>query len=261
MTKQSSRRKNSSDTLPGGVRLHKIIAGTGEFSLRSAERAMEEGRVTVNGEPITKKGTRADPERDRIVVDGHLINVETVRRYLIMNKPKGVVTTRADEKGRKTVMDFLPKQYQNLYPVGRLDLMSEGLLILTNDGTLAQAVLAPKNRIQRVYQVKVRNIPDKKTLAKMVSGITLKGVRYNADSVTLTQSTQSNVWLRMALTKGKKHHIRKLCETLGHPVLKLKRVSIGPVTLGNLAPGETRHLPVEMVNRFLKMAGHKRKRN
>ncbi len=244
---------------PSTVRLHKIVAKSGVLSLRAAERAIADGRVSVNGRPVTAKGASADPSKDTIAVDGKVINTETPRVYLIMNKPKGIVTTRDDEKGRKTVMDILPKAYRNLYPVGRLDLMSEGLLLLTNDGDFTQAILSAKTRIERVYQVKVRNIPDRKTLSKMVSGITLEREKLRVHSVSVMETTKSNARLKVTLTEGRKRHVRRLCETLGHPVLKLKRVSIGPISLGNLHSGETRHLPIELVNKIMKMAGRGKK--
>lgn len=257
--KFSTKPKISPDN-PSLVRLHKIVAKSGVLSLRAAERAIAEGRVTVNGVTVDAKGASADPLKDTIIVDGHKIDTGLSRVYLIMNKPKGIVTTRDDEKGRKTVMDLLPESLSNVHPVGRLDIMSEGLLILTSDGDFTQAVLNPKNKIEKVYQVKVRNIPERKTLAKMVSGITIEGDRLKVKSASIIEKTKTNAKLKVVITEGKKRHIRRLCETLGHPVLKLKRVSIGPISLGNLGPGDVRHLPIELVNKTMKMTGCKRKR-
>lgn len=242
-----------------GIRLHKIIAHSGTCSLREAERLIGQGRVKVNGKTVDTKGFAADPAKDVIKIDGVAIETKSTPVYLIMHKPKGYVTTRADEKGRKTVMDILPPRYRNLYPVGRLDITSEGLLIFTNDGDFAQTVMAPKNRVERVYRVKARNIPDKKTLKKMVTGVTIDGDKLKAKEVAIEEKTGPNVWLKVVLTEGKNKHIRRLLEPLGHPVLKLKRVSIGPVSLGGLKPGEVTHLPKEIVNKLMKVAGKRKK--
>ena len=259
MTKIKKTRSTPSgtDTAPR-KRLHKILSSAGVCSLRQAERLIAEGRVSVNGVTVTEKGAAADPSKDVIRVDGKVIKtlVPAARTYLAMNKPKGYVTTRSDEKGRKTVMDLLPEEYRNLYPVGRLDMNSEGLLLFTNDGAFAQAVMAPKNRVERIYKVKVRNVPDRKTIAKMISGITDEGDKLRAESVEIEGVSGGNCWLTMVLTEGKKRHIRRLCQRLGHPVLKLKRLSVGPIRLGDLKPGETRHVKIELVNRLMKAAGH-----
>ena len=249
-----------SQSKPTGVRLHKIIAHAGVSSLREAEKMIAEGRVAVNGKIVSAKGSMADPEDDIIKVDGKRVLTESPRVYLMMYKPKGYVTTRSDEKGRKTVMDLLPKDLKHLYPIGRLDIMSEGLLLLTNDGKFAQDVMAPKRQVIRAYRVKARNIPTEKTLKKMVTGVTIDGDKLRAKSAEVIETTGKNVWLKIELTEGKNRHIRRLLEPLGHPVLKLKRVSVGPVTLTGLKPGELKHLPKELVNKLTKSTGAEQKR-
>ncbi|MGK7344763.1 MAG: pseudouridine synthase [Candidatus Nitrospinota bacterium M3_3B_026] len=238
-------------------RIHKILSAAGVCSLREAERLIDEGRVTVNGKTVTEKGSSADPEKDAIRVDGKIVKTFAPPVYIALHKPKGYVTTRSDERGRKTVMELLPKELSSLYPVGRLDIMSEGLLLFTNDGDFAQAVMAPKNRIKRVYKVKVRNIPDAKAMAKMTSGLTIRGEKLRFAAVEKIGRTGRNAWLKVTLTEGRKRHIRRLLEALGHPVAKLKRVSIGPIILGDLKPGEARHVKKELVNKIMKSAGKK----
>jgi len=242
------------------IRIHKIIAKSGELSLRAAEKAMAEGRVTVNGQVVDKKGSTADPSKDEIRLDGKRIELPEANIYLMLYKPTGFVTTKSDEEGRRTVMDLVPKEYSKLFPVGRLDIMTEGLLLLTNDGQFSQTMLAPKNRIERVYHVKTRNIPDKKTLAKMESGITVEGERLKVASARLISNTKTNARVEMTLMEGKKRHIRRLCQTMGHPAIKIKRISFGPFRLGTLKPGELIHVPVETVNKVKAMASSRSKR-
>ncbi|MBF0169800.1 MAG: pseudouridine synthase [Nitrospinae bacterium] len=239
-------------------RLHKIIARAGAASLREAERLILEGEVSVNGRVVAEKGATADPQNDTIRVSGRIIpkQDEVIPVYLMAYKPKGLVTTRSDDKGRRTVMELLPKKHQNLYPVGRLDTMSEGLLIFTNDGNFAQALLAPKNEVPRVYMVKVRNVPDERVLKKAVSGITVEGEKLKAAEVKIVEVRPTGCWLRVTLLEGKNRHIRRLFEPLGHPVVKLKRIAIGPLTLGNLEPGELRHLSGDQISGLKKATGH-----
>ncbi|MDH4183500.1 MAG: rRNA pseudouridine synthase [Nitrospinota bacterium] len=248
-------KKPAADDAGTKVRIHKIIAKTGRLSLRAAERAIAEGRVDVNGQTVTQKGATADPLHDQIRLDGEWIGHRDPYVYLMMYKPTGYVTTRSDEEGRRTVMDLLPKEYSRLFPVGRLDIMTEGLLLLTNDGDFCQAILAPRNRVERVYHVKVRNIPEKKVLEKMESGITVDGEKLKVISARMASATQNNARLELTLIEGKKRHIRRLCQTLGHPAMKIKRVAFGGLRLGSLKPGEVVHVPVEKINIIKKMAG------
>lgn len=239
------------------VRLHKIIASSGVISRRAAEEMIAEGRVTVNGEVWLKKGEGVDPESAVIKIDGKRIKPADRKIYLAFHKPKGIVTTRSDDQGRKTVMDFLPDEYKGVYPVGRLDIMSEGLVIFTNDGAFAQALIAPKSGVERVYMVKARNVPDAKKIKKMISGVTVEGDRLRAKSVEVAEVVGKNCWLKVVVTEGKNRHVRRLLETLGHPVSKLKRLSIGIITIGDLKPGEVIHIPVETINKQMKLINRK----
>jgi 23S rRNA pseudouridine2605 synthase len=240
------------------VRLHKVIASSGAISRRAAEEMIAKGRVTVNDEVWLKKGEGVDPESVVIKVDGKRVKPAERKIYLALNKPKGVVTTRSDDMGRRTVMDFLPDDYKSVYPVGRLDIMSEGLVIFTNDGAFAQALISPKSGVERIYMVKARNVPDAKKIKKMISGVTVEGEKLKAKSVVVVEVVGKNCWLRVSVTEGKNRHVRRLLETLGHPVSKLKRISIGLVTLGDLKPGEVIHVPVETVNKQMKLINRKR---
>jgi 23S rRNA pseudouridine2605 synthase len=221
-------------------RLQKILSRAGIASRRGAEKIMGEGRVTINGATVRELGTKADATRDDIRVDG--VRVRTAREpvYLLLNKPKGVVTTRHDPEGRTTVMDLVPA-VAGLFPVGRLDVTTEGLILLTNDGAFAERVAHPRYEIARVYHAKVRGVPEPATLARLRSGVRVEGERLGVDDVRLLQA-DNNAWLELRLHEGKHHEVKRLLEAVGHPVAKLKRVAIGPVTARGLEPGQFRSL-------------------
>ena len=221
-------------------RLQKILSRAGVASRRGAEQVMSEGRVTVNGQTVRELGTKADVQADDIRVDGVRIKPPAEPVYLLLYKPRGVVTTRHDPEGRATVMDLVPP-VAGLFPVGRLDVGTEGLLILTNDGAFAERVSHPRYEVPRVYQAKVRDVPTQDTLARLTAGVRVEGERLAADRVTLLEA-ENNSWLELQLHEGKNHEVRRLMEAVGHPVSKLKRISIGPVTAKGLSPGEYRHL-------------------
>jgi pseudouridine synthase len=221
-------------------RLQKILARAGFASRRGAEALMQEGRVTVNGALVRELGTKADPARDDIRVDGVRVKGAGAPVYIVLNKPRGVVTTRRDPSGRPTVMDLVPG-VPGLFPVGRLDLTTEGLILLTNDGAFAERVAHPRFEVPRVYHAKVRGVPDAKTLARLRRGVRLKDALLVVDRVRVVD-VDRHAWVEVALHEGKQHEVRRLLEAVGHPVSKLRRVSFGPVTLRSLAPGEHRPL-------------------
>jgi len=226
-------------------RLQKILSRAGVASRRSAERYMQEGRVTLNGVTAREPGTKADAARDDIRVDG--VRVQSPRGfvYLVLNKPKGVVTTRRDPEGRATVMDFVPR-VAGLFPVGRLDVTTEGLIILTNDGDFAQRVAHPSYEVPRVYEAKVRGVPTPQVLARLRSGVRVLGERMSVDRVRVLEAS-NNAWLELTLHEGKSHEVRRLLGAVGHPVAKLRRVAVGPLSTRGLAPGEFRELrPAEV---------------
>jgi 23S rRNA pseudouridine2605 synthase len=226
-------------------RIQKILSRAGIASRRAAEQVMTDGRVTVNGETVRELGTKADVTTDDIRVDGVRIRPPAAPVYLLLYKPRGVVTTRHDPEGRATVMGLVPP-VAGLFPVGRLDVGTEGLLILTNDGSFAQRVSHPRYEVPRVYQAKVRDVPSHETLARITAGVRVEGERLAADHVRVLEA-DNNSWLELTLHEGKNHEVRRLMEAVGHPVSKLKRVAIGPVTIRGLGPGQFRHLTPQEV--------------
>ena len=229
-------------------RLQKILSRAGIASRRGAETVMSQGRVTVNGVAVTRLGTKADLDRDDIRVDGVRLRPPAAPVYLLLNKPKGVVTTRHDPEGRATVMDLVPA-VQGLFPVGRLDVTSEGVLLLTNDGAFAERVAHPRYEVPRVYEAKVRGVPDARTLAGLRKGIRVEGELLSVDRVRILEADK-NAWLELTLHEGKHHEVRRLLEAVGHPVAKLRRVAIGTLNLRGLGPGEFRHLTPQEVRQL-----------
>jgi 23S rRNA pseudouridine2605 synthase len=221
-------------------RLQKILSRAGIASRRGAEQVIAEGRVTKNGETVTEPGTKADPAVDDVRVDGVRVRAPQRPVYLALNKPKGVVTTRHDPEGRPTVMELVPP-VAGLFPVGRLDVTTEGLILLTNDGAFAERVAHPRYEVPRVYQAKVRRVPGAETLARLRRGVRVDGERLVVDEVRVLEAA-NNSWLELVLHEGKHHEVRRLLEAVGHPVSKLRRVALGPVTTRGLEPGEFRHL-------------------
>jgi pseudouridine synthase len=221
-------------------RLQKILARAGLASRRGAEVLIAEGRVSVNGTTVREPGTKADLAEDDVRLDGKRVRPPAQKAYLVLNKPKGVVSTRRDPEGRVTVMDLAPS-LPGLFPVGRLDVTTEGLILLTNDGVFAQRVSHPRYQVPRVYRAKVRRVPDGETLARLRRGLVIEGERLAVDRVRVA-SADNNAWLELTLHEGKHHEVRRLLEAVGHPVSKLKRVAIGPVTDRGLSPGQFRAL-------------------
>ena len=229
-----------------GVRLQKLIAGAGVASRRAAETLMREGRVTVNGEVVSTPGAKADPAADDVRVDGRRIGLAGRRRYLLLNKPRGVVTTRDDPERRRTVMHLLSGVRESVYPVGRLDYDSEGLLLLTNDGELAARLTHPRHRVERVYEARVRGVPSAPALRRLAGGVVVDGRRTLPATASLVSAGRGRAGdqslIRIGVTEGRKRQIRHMCESVGHPVVRLRRVAIGPIRDRTLRPGEFRDL-------------------
>jgi len=236
-------------------RLQKILSRAGIASRRAAEKVMLDGRVSVNGTTVRELGTKADVGQDDIRVDGVRIRAPQRPVYLVLNKPKGVVTTRHDPQGRTTVMDLVPP-VAGLFPVGRLDVTTEGLILLTNDGEFAQRVSHPRYEVPRVYRAKVHRIPVAETLARLTRGVCVEGETMVVDQVRVVRA-DNNAWLELTLHEGKHHEVRRLLEAVGHPVSKLRRVALGPLTDRGLDPGEFRHLTPHEIAQLREGGGRK----
>jgi len=234
-------KRSEPETPRTGERIQKLIAAAGLASRREAEAWIREGRVSLNGRVVTELGTRADPERDTLRVDGRRLGRPERRIALLLNKPRGFLSTCSDPEKRPTVLSLISGIRERLYPVGRLDFASEGLLILTNDGDLALSVTHPRNRCRKVYRVKVRGIPPEAVLRRVARGIDLEGRKTLPATVSRVRS-EKNAWLEIGLAEGRKNQIRQVFEKMGYPVLKLKRISIGGISDRGLAPGAWRKL-------------------
>ena len=267
--------------------MQKIMARAGIASRRKAEEMIAAGRVTLNGKVVVEQGTKADPERDAICVDGKPLERRERLVYFLMNKPKGYVTTVSDPEGRPTVMDLLKKCPERVYPVGRLDYASEGLLLLTNDGALAQKLTKAGSHVPKKYLVKVSGKPEERAIERLRAGVTIEledGRRVKTSPAKirllkagvntwkgraearpykgLTVSDQrgsggrdgANPWYEVILIEGRNRQIRRMFERVGHHVEKIKRVELGPLVL-DVAPGKYRELTPKEVERLKKMAG------
>lgn len=237
-------------------RLQKLIAAAGIASRRHAEELIVDGRVTVNGKVITELGSKADPERDHIKVNGKLINPQLESRekiYVLLNKPRGYLTSVSDPDKRPLVVELVPASLGRVHPVGRLDFNTEGLLLLTNDGEFTNFVTAARNRIDKVYEVKVKGVPTEAAVARLRRGITLDdGTKTAPAEIQLLGETDSNAWFEVLLHQGRNQQIRKMFDAVGNSVLKLRRVRIGSLRDDKLKPGSWRLLRPEEVQRLLK---------
>ena len=235
------------------VRLHKLLAAAGIASLRSAEKMIAAGRVTVNGEVVTQQGASAKPD-DIIAVDGKPINTAPDEKiYIMLHKPTGVVTTVTDPFNRPTVMDCV-KEFSDggkarLFPVGRLDFNTSGLLLLTNDGDWANALIHPKHEVRKTYIATIKGIPTEETLQRFRQGIKLDGRLTAPCEIALKKPSPKSSKTQVSITikEGRNRQVRKMCEAIGHPVITLKRVEVGGIQLGDLPRGKWRHLTEQEV--------------
>jgi pseudouridine synthase len=223
------------------VRLNKILAQAGLTSRRGGDRLVLEGRVAVNGLVTRELGTLADPSRDVITVDGQTLPPAEPKRYVVLYKPRGYVTTRHDPGGRPIVTDLVPGP-ERLYPVGRLDADVEGLLVLTNDGPLTHRLLHPRYAVPRRYEAEVTGSVRRQELDRWQRGAVLDDGPAKPLAVELLSSGASASRLELTFTEGRKHEVKRYCDAMGHPVVRLRRIGFGPLELGRLRPGESREL-------------------
>jgi 23S rRNA pseudouridine2605 synthase len=267
--------RRTSGEAAGPERLQKILSAAGVASRRLSEELIVQGRVTVNGVVVRELGTKADLSRDEIKVDGRRIHEQTRRRYILLNKPRGYVTTRRDPQGRPTVMDLLKAVHEYVYPVGRLDYDSEGLLLLTNDGELAARLTHPRHEVERVYEARIRGVPDAHTLDRLERGVMIEGRRTAPARVTLAQTKASRsaqtggrrgpgmtreetgpqATVEIALHEGRQRQVRNMFDAVGHPVIRLRRIRIGPIADEKMPTGHYRELTPQEVERLKRAAG------
>jgi 23S rRNA pseudouridine2605 synthase len=260
-------------------RLQKILSRAGIASRRASERLMVDGRVTVNGETVRELGTKADPSHDDIRVDGRRVKLAERHRYLLLNKPRGCMTTRSDPQQRSTVIELLSGVKEYVYPVGRLDFDSEGLLLLTNDGDLAARLTHPRHGVARVYEVRVVGLPDDRDLRRLATGLVIEGRKTQTAEVKLLTASgdgparprssprargraprekvapraaqpAETATLLITVREGRNRQVRNMCEAIGHPVDRLRRIAIGPLRDSRLKPGQWRDLTADEVKRL-----------
>ena len=235
-------------------RLQKIIASAGISSRRHAEDLITAGQVSVNGKVIKELGVKADPERDHIKVKGRLINPLLTGQkhvYVVLNKPRGYLTSMSDPENRPLVTDLIPSSLGRLHPVGRLDFNTEGLLLLTNDGEFTNRITSAKNRVQKVYRAKVKGVPTEKAIERLRRGISIgEDERAARAEVRKLRESKTNAWYEVVLTEGRNQQVRRMFDAIGHSVIKLVRTSIGTLDARSLRSGEWRRLTEQEVKRL-----------
>ncbi|MGD9852252.1 MAG: pseudouridine synthase [Nitrospirales bacterium] len=230
------------------VRLQKVIARAGISSRRKAEDLIQSGQVTVNGEVITTLGTKVDPAHDHIKISGKHLPAPAPDMFLILNKPAGVVSTLQDPEGRPTIKHMLPKPSLRLFPVGRLDFDSEGLLLLTNNGEMAQACLHPSHHVLKTYLIKIKGVLQDSEILQLKRGLPLEDGQTAPAKVRKAGKAEANSWVEITIHEGRKHQVKRMLEYLGHPVIRLKRIQFGPLNLGSLPLGRSRFLSDKEAN-------------
>jgi len=232
------------------VRLNKFLSLAGVASRREADRWVLEGRISVNNKIVDELGLKVDEEKDVVRVDGRKIQVKPKPVYILLNKPAGYLVTLKDPFQRRTVRSLFPASLGRIFPVGRLDLETEGLLLLTNDGELAYRLSHPRFGVKKAYLAKVRGEPNRDALRRLERGVYLEGEKTAPATATLLAPGQKSSWLRLELQEGRKREVREMCRAVGHPVLELRRVEFAGLVLEDLKPGQWRHLEPREVRRL-----------
>ena len=238
-----------------GERLQKVLAAAGLASRRACEVMISEGRVEVNGEVVTEQGRRVDPDTDVIRVDGARIPPPRRHAYLVLNKPRGVVSTMDDPEGRRTLADLVPERRGRLFHVGRLDTDTEGLLLLTNDGDFAHKLAHPSFQVPKTYLAEVAGVVTPPTVRRLRDGVTLEDGPVKPSSVKVVSTAEDRSLVKITLHEGRNHIVRRTMEAVGHPVRELSRTGIGPVRLGNLKSGDLRDLTRDELGGLLDLIG------
>jgi len=238
-------------------RLQKIISRAGIASRRKAEELIIDGRVKVNNEIITELGSKADITKDRIAIDNEAISGPENKVYLLLNKPSGYICSRTDPENRPTVLDLFENIDERIFPVGRLDYDTEGLLVLTNDGAFSQVLQHPSSNIPRTYNVKVKELPKEEDLEKLRNGIYIDNIKTNRSKIKIINKLPKNTWLEVVLWEGRNRQIKKMFEAIGHRSLRIIRTEFGPLSLKDLAQGSYRFLNKKEINEVIKFGSNK----
>lgn len=243
-----------------GERLQKFLARAGVASRRASEKLIEEGRVRVNGKVVTTLGTRVDPLSDRVEFDGETVSADARSVYLLLNKPPSVISAASDDRGRPVVTGLVPREYGRLYPVGRLDWDSEGALLMTNDGELANLLTHPRHEVTKTYMAKVKGIvaDTDPRIRKLREGVYLDGKKTLPAEIVRDSDTGKHTWFVVSIREGRNRQIRRMFEQVGLLVGRLRRIAYGPVLLENVPSGEYRRLTESEVDELYESAGGKR---
>ena len=248
--------KTSSKTKPpSDLRLQVFLAQAGVASRRKAERLIQEGRVAVDGQVVTQMGSKVDPDRQRVTVDGRPVEIVSETVYYLFHKPRQVLSTLHDPRGRPALKDYLDRAgiRERVFPVGRLDWDAEGLILMTNDGLLAQVLQHPRFQVPKTYRVKVEGLPTLQALNRLKTGLPIPGGKEHRADVERIKTGTDRTWLLITVWEGEKHQVKKMCAAVGHPVLTIKRVALGPLELGRLPQGEFRPLTAREIAALKKL--------
>lgn len=252
MKKQEKKSTALKSSNPQRIRINRFIARCGISSRREAEILIEEGRVLLNGEKVDSFSTLVDPLKDRVEVDGERVKLPKRYSYFIFYKPKEVVSTMEDPEGRVSIKKFFPKGIKGLFPVGRLDYHSEGLLLITNDGELSARLLHPRYKVIKTYELKVKGNPSEESLNRLRKGIFLNGKKtLPVEIKRIFRRETAHTWIEVKMREGRKNQLREMFFRINHPVIKLKRVAIGTISIGKMKPGDIRELTKEEVEKLI----------